>query len=790
MPAGFSVVKAAQPLSRALTQPLTAALVKDALLGGARQPTYYVNASTGSDLNDGRTLATAWQTLAKVSAAALVVGNIVAFCGGQTFTGTLTVPASGSAVAPIIFTSYGLGRATISPPDANTDAFDCLNKSYVTVDGIDFAGLGTAGTGSGLYFSASTANQAGIIVQNTNISNFGGGGIYIGGDAGTFGFTGVLVQNFAISGNKADGFASYGSTGNARVHNNITLKNGSLTNNGLSGAYIGNTLNSHSVDANGNITYNVDAYINVTASGNGALSTAGPIGLWSYESSGIRTAFCTSSNNTSANTTDGDGFGHDEGDVNCTIEYCLSTGNKGAGFQFWNQTQNYVMDNNIVRFCIGINNVNTGTFYGELVIGYSGTVAPTNCKVYGNSFFNSRAGVSVLQIKNAGVTGRFANNNLCAYGATTNLATVVGNPASLFCTGNNWYALNTFSITWNSTTYTSYAAWQTATGQEKIGGVNVGYNVDPGFVNPGSTTASDYKLVTGAAMLTAGLDLQAQFSINPGTRDYFGAAVSSGSSFSVGAAGPLSSGTGYVFTNIEATRVAAAFTTPPTTARKTLIDNLVGSLKSAGIWAQLDTFYAMAAADSQAGKINWKSPGTFDLIAVNTLTFTADRGFTGDGSTSRLRTQYTPSTNGVNYTLNSASIWLWSLTSGQNTTQDIGMSGAQGAYISCRDTTDKFASRLNDGTPSAIANADGSGFFSFQRTDSASRKATRNGALLGTANTASTSIAASEMWICGRNGSGFSNRQQSIAAFGASLNGLEGTFYTAVLTYMQGIGAA
>jgi hypothetical protein len=134
------------------------------LLGCSRvvSPTYYVNNSTGADDNDGRSAATAWQSVAKVSAAALAAGDVVAFCGGQRFTGNLVVSTSGAPIAPITFSSYGIGRATISALDPNTPTFAAVNKSYITIDGVNFVGNGTLGTGAGIYFSATSAEVTGI----------------------------------------------------------------------------------------------------------------------------------------------------------------------------------------------------------------------------------------------------------------------------------------------------------------------------------------------------------------------------------------------------------------------------------------------------------------------------------------------------------------------------------------------------------------------------------------------------------------------------------------------------
>src|SRR5262252_6152224 len=66
--------------------------------------------------------------------------------------------------------------------------------------------------------------------------------------------------------------------------------------------------------------------------------------------------------------------------------------------------------------------------------------------------------------------------------------------------------------------------------------------------------------------------------------------------------------------------IFAAFSTPPDTTRKGVIDTCVRALKSAGVWTKLDVLYLFAAADSQAARVNWKNPGTYDGTATNSPT--------------------------------------------------------------------------------------------------------------------------------------------------------------------------
>jgi hypothetical protein len=239
----------------------------------------------------------------------------------------------------------------------------------------------------------------------------------------------------------------------------------------------------------------------------------------------------------------------------------------------------------------------------------------------------------------------------------------------------------------------------------------------------------------------------------------------------------------------------AAMTTPPTTARKILINNTIGALLSAGIWSQLDVLYVLAAADNQAARLNWINPSTFMALPVNAPTFTTDRGYTGDGSSSRLRTQYTPSVNGVAFTLNSASAWGWFLTNQQGSSRDIGNASVNPTVgLLAKNTSNLMAGAINDST-SALTGAatvpTAIGFCGIQRVGSANRTLWKNGISLGSVAAASVGLPTQEQWICGANSTNFSSQQIAAAAWGAAIPGLEPAFYTScLLPYMQAVGAA
>lgn len=239
----------------------------------------------------------------------------------------------------------------------------------------------------------------------------------------------------------------------------------------------------------------------------------------------------------------------------------------------------------------------------------------------------------------------------------------------------------------------------------------------------------------------------------------------------------------------ESVAIFAAFTTPPTDARKVVINTLVVALKTAGVWAKLDLLYLLAAADSQAARINWKNPGTFTATAVNSPAFEVDRGYTGDHSTSNLTTNWIPENHGVTCLLNSACLGLWSRTSGQLAESDI---GGPNFILNCRNGSDQTFLRVWGGSQITPANTDGSGCFHGNRADANAIEVYRNGVSLGTGSVASISRDAMESWMCGRNNvtPQYSARQQAAGWFGGSLTGAEVlAMYNALAAYMTAVGA-
>jgi hypothetical protein len=257
-------------------------------------------------------------------------------------------------------------------------------------------------------------------------------------------------------------------------------------------------------------------------------------------------------------------------------------------------------------------------------------------------------------------------------------------------------------------------------------------------------------------------------------------------------------GTPWTAYDPDASTLFARFTTPPTDARKTLISNLIIALKAADVWSKLDAFYVMAAHDAQAARQNWIRDA-FNLTAVSSPSFTVDRGYATNGTTSYLNTGYTPATDGVNFTQNAASLGIWSREDSVNTGNDIG--GREGATsrqtaIILRPTTTTLHARINLGNANgSIASNSSLGFFVASRDDASTIRTYRDGSLLGTGSYASTDPSPQPLFIGASNTNGtataFQAREYAASMAGASLDAAQNAnLYAALNTYMQAVGAA
>lgn len=110
--------------------------------GMAASRRFWVDSRTGDDNRDGTSPRRAWRTLERLSRCSLQPGDVVSFARGSRFDGCLEVCASGSATAPIRFTSYGPKRhpAPLFTNSDTTDFGNCirLQGDYLHVEQLAF----------------------------------------------------------------------------------------------------------------------------------------------------------------------------------------------------------------------------------------------------------------------------------------------------------------------------------------------------------------------------------------------------------------------------------------------------------------------------------------------------------------------------------------------------------------------------------------------------------------------------------------------------------------------------
>lgn len=131
--------------------------------------------------------------------------------------------------------------------------------------------------------------------------------------------------------------------------------------------------------------------------------------------------------------------------------------------------------------------------------------------------------------------------------------------------------------------------------------------------------------------------------------------------------------------NSEARTLVNAMTVKPSRANYIKIDNLIGSLKAASVWAKLDCLYVFKSHDAQAARLNWKTPASYAATVVGSPSFTANVGYLGNGGANGLNSNFNPSTVvGTQYALEDASLFTRIITDAANSVNfDVG----------CMDTT-------------------------------------------------------------------------------------------------------
>jgi hypothetical protein len=236
----------------------------------------------------------------------------------------------------------------------------------------------------------------------------------------------------------------------------------------------------------------------------------------------------------------------------------------------------------------------------------------------------------------------------------------------------------------------------------------------------------------------------------------------------------------------DASALFARFTTPADSTRKGHINTLIVALKAAGIWTKLDRLWIMAAADSQAAQRNWIADAN-NLTEVSSPTFTTDRGYQGNGTSSYVTGGTYASL--TKFTRNDCCMFGWMWDSAAVATSCFGADGNFNILLAGRAAGNVMFTRVNDGTGTTTQTVtDGKGLCGFSRALSTEYNSFKGDTLalvtVTTTNNPANTVSA------GKTGTQFSLGKFSALGVGSSLNQTEITALNNAMTaYMTAVGA-
>ena len=231
----------------------------------------------------------------------------------------------------------------------------------------------------------------------------------------------------------------------------------------------------------------------------------------------------------------------------------------------------------------------------------------------------------------------------------------------------------------------------------------------------------------------------------------------------------------------------AAMSVQPDATRKGLLNDLIVGLKADGVWAKLDWLVLLAAHDGQAGRVNAVMPSKV-AAAINSPTFTVDRGYAGDGASSYI--SFTENiTAGGNFsgadTDNTLGCWATSATA-TGTTYLMSMQASAQVYVRGNGTT-AIGVRIGSATPVSLATTS-PGHFTGTRIGTVTTGYIMGG---GAVSATGGSVAISDIACLMRGGATYTAVRIGVAYYGAGLTAAEvAALHARLNTYMTAIGAA
>ncbi len=502
--------------------------------------TYYLDCSASS--NGSGTQSSPWNALASANAITFKPGDQLLLNRGVTCMGMLAPQGSGSSVAPITIDAYGSGAQAVIDGGSNPAVIQLINQQYWEINNLELVG----GAQYGIYIFA---NQDNVNLDHFDLRNLDVHGNHfvsaVRDDSGEvyFSSTGMhaVMSDILIDGVTAhdtqasEGIVIYAGGGwtnsdrsDQHLGNNITVQNSTAHDVGGDGILImtvGNGLMQN------NVTYHTGQCSACTGST--------PSALWEW--------FChtcmVQNNESYANSTWGQGYDGGDFDIdyyntNNIVQYNYGHDTAGYCVSVFG-AQNTVDSGHIIRYNICSNNsqLSNSPDPGEILLNSWNGGSIDGLQIYNNTFYwNPSTTGALINTTWANVTANqpdlFENN--IVYGA----APWMVQTSSVFTLDYNIYwTTASAQPKWlfNGNTYTGFASYQSATGQD----VHSLYG-DPLLVNPTYHAAgkptTQFTLQLNSPAIGAGANVCSGLSgCSMGNHDFFGNPLPSGAGYNIGA---------------------------------------------------------------------------------------------------------------------------------------------------------------------------------------------------------------------------------------------------------------
>jgi hypothetical protein len=482
-------------------------------------PTVFINDQTGNDRNPG-TIKKPLRTIPEVNKRIQKKPARLYFGGGQIFEGNLILKnLKGSEADSIFIGSYGNGRAVIN--GGSSEAIRIENCTYIRIENLDIKGSGRKNGNTTNGLSLVHTAKSGIAQIYAEGFQKSGVDLY---DCRNINVKGIFAYN--------NGFCGINVMGSdKRLSGNILIQNCRAENNPGDPTILDN----HS--GNGILVGVSDSVMidHCTATNNGwdmPRQGNGPVGIWTWQSDHVTIQYCISyRNKTSKGGKDGGGFDLDGGVTNSRIQYCLSYENQGAGYGLFQYHGASDWSNNIIRYCVSINDAHITEGAGSFFIwnGSNESKQLTDCYIYNNIAYNSSA--PVISFENA---SNHENFNFCNNIFLGSDQLISGKNTGSKFIGNVWWTAEN-KIRFME--FGSLAEWTDATGQEKLNGKIAGIQKDPFLKGPFDTDITDpyklnkligYTLRPDSPLKNSGIDIKSIVGKDPPEVDFYGNTVPQG----------------------------------------------------------------------------------------------------------------------------------------------------------------------------------------------------------------------------------------------------------------------